>query len=178
MWSVCLAPSFWATLCGGQTVWPHFFFLTVSTKGWTNCFATIYFPNCLYKRVDRLFGHLCLATVAVQFGVQTVWPPVFAQSGCTIQWTDCLATSGWTNWLYNLVGKLFGHSFFCQEAPQFEGQTVRPPIKSQMVSQNRWSNCMATSFVAMSLPKLVARLFDLILMTFEMGPSGGQTVCH
>ena len=124
---------------------------------------------CLYKWVDRLFGHLCLAKVAVQFGGQTVWPPEFGPSGSTIRWADCLATYDWAKWLCNLVGRLFAHSFFGQVAQQFGGQTVWPPIKGQIVSQNRWTNCMATSFRAMCLPKLVARLFDLLLGGFWAG---------
>jgi len=176
---------------GGQTVWPQLIFLTVSTNGWKNCWATIenpdswlFYPlaNCPphgSSSMDEPPYELSTVMFIHQNGTITIFRMnIFGRSGHTVWCTNCSATFDWPKRLYNLVDRLFGHSFSSQKAPQFGGQTVCPPFTAQKVSQNRWSNCMATSFGAMSLPKLVARLFDLFLMTFELGPSGGQTVCH
>jgi hypothetical protein len=144
---------------GVQTVWPQFILLTVSTNGWTNCLATIENPNCLYKRMDKLFDHICLAAVAIQFGVQIVRPPLIGQSGCTIWWTDCMATHFPAKKHRIMVGKLFVHPWQPQKSLKTGGQTVWPPLLGQWVSQNWWPDCLTSFCWFLSWDPVVAKQF-------------------
>ena len=162
-------PSFWATFCGGKTVWPHFFVLTISTNGWTdcsastngwtNCLTTINFPNCLYKWVVKLFAHICWPSVVVQFGVQMVRPPLFGQNGSTIWWTNCLATLLPSQKHRILVGKLFDHPFQPKKSLKTGGQTVWPPLLGECVSQNWWPDCLTSFCWFLSWDPVVAKQF-------------------